>query len=155
MNGYISYPSYPKSFKAKRKLFNKVSKHKIDEYIHNGISKIILEHELGRGESEMEYSYILENVEVKVTCVNGIFHAYVTENDTTYDAPIEAKIEFDYAEDEYDREWKIRRATHEEYRMAEQTKEYEERNGKLMANLMFLGVLVGFVSGLFIFSKLI
>ena len=142
MNGYISYPTYPKSFKAKRKLLPKVSKHRINERIQLGVKEIILEHELGRGESEMENVYRIDNAEVKITYNNGNFHAYVREDDRKYDAPIETKIEFEYAKDQYDRDYKVMNFTEDKYRLADDTNKRIEESSKLVADLMALLFLI-------------
>lgn len=146
MNGYISYPRYPKSFKAKRKLFPKVSKHKINEYIQFGVKKIILEHELGRGYSDMEHTYRIDNVEVKVTYKNGDFHAYIKEGDNEYDAPIETKIEFEYVKDQYDQEYKIMEFTEDKCRLDDDTKRQIEASSNITANLIMLTLFaLGFI----------
>ena len=147
MIGYISYPQYPKSFKAKRRLFPKVSKHKINEYIQLGVKAIILEHELGRGKDEMTYTYGVDNVEVKITYKNGDFHAYVKDGDKRYDSPIETKIQFDYAENQYDRDYRIMEFTEDKCKLADETRRRIEESSKMTANLIMVVFLLG---GLFI-----
>ena len=140
MIGYISYPCYPEDFKAKRRYFPKVSNHRINDYIQQGIDEIILEHELGRGKDEMTHIYHIENVTITITYKHGEFHAYVKEGRVTCDAPVESEIEFQYADNLYDRDWKVMKFTEDKCRRSEYTRKREEFISKIKTDAVYLGV---------------